>query len=73
MPMPDFADVHMRFLPSEHGNGYVATIRADLGFHPQGWKQWYAHLKGKAERAPYCSKWAAIVEERLEKQGVRFV
>lgn len=40
-------DVYIPFLPSEHGHGYTATIRADLA--KKDFPSWYCHLQGKID------------------------
>jgi hypothetical protein len=72
MKKPKFPDCYVKFLPSEEGTGFTSTIRADLGYTKQGWKNWYSHLKGVAKDFDPDNEWEAIVRHRLQEQGVRF-
>lgn len=73
-------DCYIRFLPSEHGAGFVGTFRRDLGRTMAGWKAHYGHLRGLAAipdrlltDAPGHSAfyaWLNVVVKRLRRQGV---
>jgi hypothetical protein len=72
-------DAYIKFLPSEHGNGFTGTIRHDLGATFDGWQKWYAHLRGIAEYPPEWfigpkqDPWVVEAVSRLKEQGVEFV
>lgn len=70
------ADLYVKFLPSEFGRGFTATIRPDLGSTPNGWHKWCGHLKGVAEYPAEWFQhqaWAIAVVNSLRFQGVEFV
>lgn len=69
-------DTYIKFLPSEHDNGFKATIRNDLGDAWASWRKWYGHLRGVAEYPPEWFRhepWAVKSILRLKEQGVEFV
>lgn len=67
-----YPDCHVTFLPSEHGTGYTATIRHDLGHGVKGWSDWYGHLAGIAKDFAPMTEWEESVKNRLISQGIQF-